>query len=176
MKFICRATTVVVGALVVSAAGGCAQAPGGGTSNASTSTSTADNTNNTNKAAVDAILKADRDFNQAVANGDLKHFLSFIAEGATFNGGTPSEIRGRDAIAKDWAPFFEKDGPRLTWVPTHGEVLGAGDLGYTVGTSEYRTVAAGQTTIRRGQYLTVWRKQTDGVWLIVYDTGSTFKE
>jgi uncharacterized protein (TIGR02246 family) len=173
MKFVRCVTTVAVTAIAVSAAGGCAQTQGGNTNN----TNAANTTTSTNTAAVEAILKADRDFNQAVADGDLKKFLSFIAEGATFNGGTPSEIRGRDAIAKDWAPFFEKDGPRLTWIPTHGEILGAGDLGYTVGTSEYRTVAAsGQATIRRGQYLTVWRKQADGAWLIVYDTGSTFKE
>jgi uncharacterized protein (TIGR02246 family) len=174
MKFVYGVTTAIVAALVVGAAGGCAQTPGSGNTN---DTNNANTTSDAKRAAVDAILKADRDFNQAVADGDLKKFLSFIAEGATFNGGTPSEIRGRDAIAKDWAPFFAKDGPRLTWIPTHGEILGAGDLGYTVGTSEYRTVAAGgQATIRRGQYLTVWRKQADGGWLIVYDTGSTFKE
>ena len=175
MKLPGRVMAAVVAALLVGAAGGCAQTPGGNTNTTSATDTT--NTTNTNTPAVEAILKADRDFNQSVADGDLKHFLSFIAEGATFNGGTPSEIRGRDAIAKDWAPFFAKDGPRLTWIPTHGEILGAGDLGYTVGTSAYRTVAAGgQATIRRGQYLTVWRKQADGAWLIVYDTGSTFKE
>ena len=132
-------------------------------------------TNNTDRAAADAILKADRDFNQAVADRDLNRFLSFVAEAATFNGGTPTEVHGRDAIAKDWAPFFEADGPRLTWIPTHAEVLGAGDLGYSVGSSEYRQAAAGgQAPVRRGQYLTVWRKQADGSWKVVYDTGSNF--
>ena len=128
-----------------------------------------------NLAAVAAIMKADADFNQAVADRNVNRFLSFIAEGATFNGGTPGEIRGRDAIAKDWAPFFEPSGPRLTWKPTKAEVLGAGDLGYSVGASEFRTTAGTQTTVRRGNYLTVWRKQADGAWRVVYDTGSTFK-
>jgi uncharacterized protein (TIGR02246 family) len=130
---------------------------------------------NPNAAAVAAIMKADSDFNQAVADRDVKRFLSFIAEEATFNGGTAGEIRGHDAIAKDWAPFFEPNGPRLTWAPTKAEVLGAGDLGYSVGTSEYRTAAAGgQTTVRRGNYLTVWRKRADDAWRVVYDTGSNF--
>ena len=129
-----------------------------------------------NRTAVAAIMKADADFNQAVADRNLTRFLSFIAEGATFNGGTPDEIRGHDAIAKDWAPFFEPMGPRLTWAPTKAEVLGAGDLGYSVGTSEFRSTADGKTTVRRGNYLTVWRKQADGAWRVVYDSGSTFKE
>src|SRR6266850_309746 len=73
--------------------------------------------------AAAAIMKADSDFNKAVADRDLKRFLSFIAEGATFNGGTANEIHGRDAIAKAWAPFFEPNGPRLTWAPTKAEVL-----------------------------------------------------
>jgi len=128
-----------------------------------------------NLAAVAAIMKADADFNQAVADRNVNRFLSFIAEGATFNGGTPGEIRGRDAIAKDWAPFFEPAGPRLTWKPTKAEVLGAGDLGYSVGASEFRTTAGTQTTVRRGNYLTVWRKQADGAWRVVFDTGSSFK-
>jgi ketosteroid isomerase-like protein len=33
--------------------------------------------------------------------------------------------------------------------------------------------SGGQTT-RRGQYLTVWRKQADGAWKVVYDSGSNF--
>jgi hypothetical protein len=38
------------------------------------------------KAAAAAIMKADADFNQAVANRDRAQFLSFIAENATFVG------------------------------------------------------------------------------------------
>ena len=130
---------------------------------------------NPNAAAVAAIMKADSDFNQAVAGRDLKRFLSFIADGATFNGGTAGEIRGHDAITKDWGPFFEPNGPRLTWAPTKAEVLGAGDLAYSVGSSEYRAAATGgQATVRRANYLTVWRKQADGAWRVVYDTGSNF--
>ena len=58
------------------------------------------------QAGAAAIMKADRDFNQAVADRDLTRFLSLVAETATFGGGTSSEIRGREAVAKEWAPFF----------------------------------------------------------------------
>ena len=128
-----------------------------------------------NLTAVTAIMKADVDFNQAVADRDLKRFLSFVGEPTTFNGGMADEIHSRDAIAKDWAPYFEANGPRLTWKPTKGEVLGHGDLGYTVGTWERRAAGAGgQTAVTRGNYLTVWRKQADGVWRVSFDTGSSF--
>ena len=128
-----------------------------------------------NLTAAAAIMKADVDFNQAVADRDLKRFLSFVGEPATFNGGTPDEVHSRDAIAKDWARYFQANGPRLTWKPTKGEILGRGDLGYTVGTWELRAAAGGgQAAVTRGNYLTVWRKQADGAWRVSFDTGSSF--
>jgi ketosteroid isomerase-like protein len=127
------------------------------------------------QAGAAAIMQADRDFNQAVADRDLARFLSFVAEAATFGGGTSEEIHGREAVAKEWAPFFQADGPKLKWTPTKGEVIGAGDLGYTVGTWERRVANAsgGQPTVTRGNYLTVWKKQADHTWVVVFDTGST---
>jgi ketosteroid isomerase-like protein len=116
-----------------------------------------------------AMLKADREFNQAMADGDLDRFLSFVADDATF-----STNRGREAVGKGWAPFFAADGPRISWAPIKAEALVAGDIGYTVGTWERRTKAAdGTMKTTKGQYLTVWQKQKDGSWQAAYDNGST---
>ncbi len=115
------------------------------------------------------MLKADREFNQAMAARDLNRFLSFVAEDAAFDGS-----RGREAVGKAWAPFFAADGPTITWTPTKAEALVAADVGYTVGTWERRTKGAdGAAKITHGQYLTVWRKQKDGSWQAAFDTGST---
>ena len=117
------------------------------------------------------MLKADRDFNQAVAEHDLKRFLSFVAPDAAFDS---AEGRGRDAVAKAWAPFFAPDGPTLSWSPTKAEALVAADVGYTVGTWERRTKGPdGAVKVTHGQYLTVWQKQKDGSWQATFDTGST---
>jgi ketosteroid isomerase-like protein len=116
-----------------------------------------------------AMLKADRGFNQAMAEGDMQRFLSYVAADATFN-----TERGREAVGKAWAPFFAADGPKISWTPTKAEALVGADIGYTVGTWERRTKAAdGTTKITKGQYLTVWQKQKDGSWQATYDNGST---
>jgi len=126
------------------------------------------------KAAGDAILRSDAAFAQSVAEKNREKFLSFIAETTTFSGGTANELHGRDAVMKAWADFFKPDGPTLSWTPIKGEVIGAGDVGYTTGRSVYREKdAGGKVTERRGQYVTVWRKQPDGSWKVVFDTGST---
>jgi ketosteroid isomerase-like protein len=123
------------------------------------------------QAAEVAMLKADRDFNQAMADHDLKRFLSFVAPDAAFDS---AEGRGRDAVAKAWAPFFAPNGPTISWSPTKAEALVAGDVGYTIGSWERHSKdAAGAAVVRHGQYLTVWRKQKDGSWAAAFDTGST---
>jgi ketosteroid isomerase-like protein len=128
-------------------------------------------TTNARQAAEAAMLKADRDFNQAMAEHDLKRFLSFVAPDAVFDS---AEGRGRDAVAKAWAPFFAPNGPTISWSPAKAEALVAGDVGYSIGTWERHSKdAAGQAVVRRGQYLTVWRKQKDGSWAAAFDTGST---
>ena len=120
------------------------------------------------------IMKADADFAKAVADRNREQFLSFIADVTTFNGGSPSELHGRDAVWKEWSEFFSADGPTLSWKPTRAEVVGAGDLGYTTGRSVFRGKGPdGKMAERQGEYVTVWRKQRDGSWKVIFDTGST---
>jgi ketosteroid isomerase-like protein len=46
----------------------------------------------------------------------------------------------------------------------------AGDLGYTRGTYELTLQdAAGQPTVDKGKYVTVWKKQADGAWQVAAD-------
>ncbi len=120
-----------------------------------------------------AIMKADTAFAASVAARDRTRFLSFIADVTTFNGGTAGETHGRDAVMKEWSDFFDPAGPTLSWVPTKAEVVGGGDLGYSTGRSLLKGKDANGAPIeRRSEYLTVWRRQKDGSWRVVFDTGS----
>jgi ketosteroid isomerase-like protein len=124
------------------------------------------------KAAAQAIMQADRDFSRALAARDRKQFLSFVSEDAVFFGTGP--MRGHTEILEGWAPFFEPDGASLTWEPTSAEVLVGGDVGVTIGSWHRRTrTADGKIAEARGQYVTTWQRQKDGVWKAVSDIGST---
>ena len=125
------------------------------------------------KAAQAAILKADEDFNRSVADRDRAGFLALIADQVTFGGGTPNELKSKDEIWKAWSAFFDPKGPTLTWHPSKAEVLAGGDVGYTTGFSERR---APNGTVNKGNYLTVWKKQKDGSWKAIFDTGSAVPE
>jgi ketosteroid isomerase-like protein len=121
------------------------------------------------KAAQTAIMKADEDFNRSVAERNREKFLALIADQVTFGGGTPNELRSKDAIWNAWSVFFEPNGPTLTWHPSKAEVLAGGDVGYTTGFSERH---APNGTVNKGNYLTVWRQQKDGSWKAIFDTGT----
>jgi ketosteroid isomerase-like protein len=128
-------------------------------------------TKNPRQLAEAAMMKADRDFDQAAAARDMNRFLALVSENAAFDS---AEGRGRDAVKKAWTLLFEPNGPTLRWAPTKAESLVAGDVGYTVGTWErHGKDAQGKEVVRRGQYLTVWRLEKDGVWRATFDTGST---
>ena len=128
-------------------------------------------TSNIRKSAEAAMMKADRDFNQASADRNIDHFLALVSDNAAFDS---ADGRGRDAVRKAWAAFFEKDGPTIRWAPAKAQALVGGDVGYTIGTWERHTKdAAGKAVVRRGEYLTVWKKEKDGVWRATFDTGST---
>jgi ketosteroid isomerase-like protein len=125
-------------------------------------------------AAAAQIVKADAEFARAVAERNRDRFLSFIADVTTFAGGSANELRSKDAVWKEWSEFFLPAGPTLTWTPTKGEVIGAGDIGYTTGRAVLRARGAdGKVSERHTQYITVWKKQGDGSWKVIFDTGST---
>lgn len=49
----------------------------------------------------------------------------------------------------------------------------AGDLGYTLGTwRSTRYTAEGRGQVITGKYVTIWRKQADGSWKVVFDGGN----
>ena len=85
-----------------------------------------------------------------------------------------SEImRGRKAIHENFAGFFSgvaqrKDSVRISFEIVDRAV--SGDLGYDIGyyTLSSRT-AAGESRSSRGKFTVIWKKGSDGVWMIHSD-------
>lgn len=115
------------------------------------------------------LLAADRRFQQATAERGARGWVdAFARDGKLIAGG--SVIEGHEAIAEVMAVLDSAE-YSLTWEPELAE--GSGNLGYTVGS--YRrevTDADGATIVETGRYVTVWRRDDDGVWRAVVDVGS----
>jgi len=104
-------------------------------------------------------------FAKTMADRDFDAFLSFVsAEAVFFNGNTP--LRGRDAVAEGWASFFDGDDAPFSWHPDLVEVLDSDNLALSSGP------VLGTTGEAVGRFNSIWRKDADGEWRVVFDKGS----
>ncbi len=104
-------------------------------------------------------------FAKTMADRDLGAFLSFISpEAIFFNGNEP--LRGPDEIARVWAPYFEGASAPFSWHPDVIEVLESGSLALSSG--PVRSASGEQV----GRFNSIWRKEADGRWRVVFDKGS----
>ena len=104
-------------------------------------------------------------FAKTMADRDLDAFASFISpEAVFFNGNVPLE--GRDAIVTAWASFFEAETAPFSWHPDVIAVLESGTLALSSGPVR---AASGQEV---GRFNSIWRKDADGQWRVVFDKGS----
>jgi ketosteroid isomerase-like protein len=125
-------------------------------------------------AAMKAIEQADLDFCAATKAKGLDGWMSYFADDATaFPSGKPL-IHGKAALREYYAAaIFATPGLTIDWRPVKADAAASGDLGYTIGTAEFRFPGKdGKLVTRPGKYLTVWKKQPGGQWKVVADLGN----
>jgi uncharacterized protein (TIGR02246 family) len=112
----------------------------------------------------------------AAADKGAEGYMSFYAEDAVeLPNGSPA-LLGKESIAKTMT-FLNDKNNRLTWAPVHVDVSEWGDLAYSFGNYEFRSIGKdGKPTIDHGKYTTIWKKQKDGHWKVVLDMGNSSPE
>ena len=104
-------------------------------------------------------------FAKTMEDRDLEAFLSFVSpEAVFFNGNVP--IRGHEAITQAWAPLFVDEIAPFSWQPDVIEVLESGRLALSSGPIRG---ASGEIL---GRFNSIWRKDNDGQWRVIFDKGS----
>jgi len=104
-------------------------------------------------------------FAKTMADRDLDAFSTFISpEAVFFNGNEP--LRGREAIVQGWAPLFEAADAPFSWHPDVVEVLDSGSLAISSGP------VFGADGEESGRFNSIWRRDADGQWRVVFDKGS----
>jgi ketosteroid isomerase-like protein len=110
------------------------------------------------------VREAERAFARTMADRDHAAFVSFLADEAIFLG-EKRVLRGRNAVAEGWKPYYE--GPRapFAWEPERVEVVASGTLAVSTGPV---TDPEGK---RIGTFTSTWRRESDGKWRVVLDGG-----
>ena len=125
------------------------------------------------RGGVGGPMDADRQFAARALSGDVATaFASFAAPDGAMLSGQPGIVYGPEAIRKAFVANFPARG-RILWRPVAGNVAATGDLGFTVGEAEIRTLTpSGAPRIAYTKYLTVWRRVNTGEWRYVIDGGN----
>jgi len=120
----------------------------------------------------DEVRCAEIAFSVALEAKDIEAFAAMIDDDARFIGNGFTARRGRDAIVEAWSGFFTDDAADMLWRPQIIEVLAEGDLAMSRGPYRMRgTLQSGDTFESWGIFNSVWRRNDDGAWRVVFDAG-----
>ncbi len=119
----------------------------------------------------DALLEADRAFNKATQEKRLDGWMTFMADDVVLLRAKP--VAGKEAARKELEGDWADPTTSLTWEPTHAQMFASGSMGYTSGRWIYKAVDKGEKIELHGDYLTVWKKQKDDSWKVIWDGGAS---
>ena len=113
------------------------------------------------------IIQADEAFSDLSKTQGMKRaFIEYIDnEGILLRAGHPP-IVGANAI--DFLSQVNDSPYTLTWSPAGAGIAASDDLGYSYGI--YRLGL--KDTVLRGTYVSIWKKEKDGKWKFVLDSGN----
>jgi len=121
-----------------------------------------------------AIRAASAAWSQSATAKDLDKAVSFYADDAVILPDKAPAVRGQENFRKNWAPLLALPGPGLSWKTGSLEVARSGDIAYETGAYDFITTdKKGKSTDTKGNYVVVWKKQSDGSWKVVVDTDNT---
>lgn len=118
------------------------------------------------------LRQTEEDFAKAFADRNVTRFAEFVADDARFT--SAGKLReGKAAIVESWTRMMQNPDLTLTWSPDIVQLSQAGDLGFTSGPYEVAVKLKDGTIAReRGRFASVWRRQPNGAYQIIFDIGS----
>lgn len=103
--------------------------------------------------------------------GVMAAFEHFAAPDVAFIDTDPRKFRGVEAVRQRMGGF--PPAVKLTWSALFTDLSDDGTLGYNYGRYETRGPGPdGQERVGGGFFLSIWKKQPDGSWKYVMDTGA----
>ncbi|MCX6266880.1 MAG: hypothetical protein NTW16_05910 [Bacteroidetes bacterium] len=118
---------------------------------------------------VSSLLETDKSFSQmSIAKGLNAAFIFYAADSVVKMRDGNFPITGKVEMAAIYNSRPDS-GMILRWTPVKAEISLSQDLGYTFG--DWELYIKNSDTTLYGNYLSIWKKQSDGTWKYVLDTG-----
>ena len=129
------------------------------------------------QAAACAVWARERSFADTVARNDLDAFAEHVHPQGVFSVAQPGAGRlvGRDAIVQGWGPIVGGHHMTIRWYPTSTVASPDGNVVWSSGPALViaRSGTAGGVapTYHIGAFHSVWARDADGVWRVIFDDG-----
>ena len=114
------------------------------------------------------VWQRELDFARSVARHDRAAFAALVHPRAAF-GVSRKPTLGREAIVAEWQGIIDGSALTLEWYPDVVTVGGDGNTAYSSGPALYRDPQTG--AYRHGRFGSVWQRDTDGAWRVIFDDG-----
>jgi len=120
------------------------------------------------KPSVEELFEVDKKFSLLSTEiGYNNAFIEFAHDDAVLLKKNSMPIEGKQSVIN----IYEKvsaEGVDFTWQPLNGKIAQSGELGYTYGTYKIKI----DTLISVGTYVSIWKKDEQGNWKYILDSGN----
>jgi len=80
-----------------------------------------------------------------------------------------TQTKGLDGFNKYWEMYKEMPDYSLTWQIDDVGISKSGEIGYATGPWQQHFIQNDTLSKTSGKYLTIWRKQKEGTWKIIFE-------
>ncbi len=119
------------------------------------------------------VWRRERSFAQSVEAHDAAAFAAHLHPGAIFNAGTYEADRGREQVSRSWAPLVEGKTIVLRWRAGIVNIGGDPRVAFSRGPYILQTTKDGRVIDSVGFYQTIWVRDADGTWRVLFDAGAS---
>lgn len=110
------------------------------------------------------VAATEQAFADTMAARDFDGFLSYLADDTVFFAGD-QPLRGKQAVADAWQPFYESEAAPFSWEPKTVVVRATGEMAHSSGP------VFAPDGAQVGIFNSVWQRERNGSWKIVFDKG-----
>ncbi|HLO60440.1 MAG TPA: nuclear transport factor 2 family protein [Bacteroidales bacterium] len=116
------------------------------------------------------VYNTEKAFEKMTAEKSIEEaFWYYADDSAVIKRANDTVIKGKENI-RQYYKARNQGNASVSWTPDFIETSGDGTLAYTYGKYKWVVVSdSGDTSVFKGVFHTVWRRQPDGTWRYVWD-------
>ncbi|HET9058002.1 MAG TPA: nuclear transport factor 2 family protein [Chitinophagaceae bacterium] len=120
--------------------------------------------------AIDDLKNINREFSAWCRDSGMKKaYLEYFDDNGVILRPHHNPLEGAGAL--DFLSQFDDSRVQISWEPINGDISSSEDIGYTYGI--YTVINKKEKDTTQGTYLMVWKKQKNGDWKLVMESGNS---